>query len=213
VSTEKTDIDVALNRGVVRVLEDTHCYVIAKDYSGWDGTSVNYTLDPTILEIDDMELLGSTLPMERLSSYDLRAKRRVGTPTGSPVRYWAVKGANLLMFYPAPGTSDVITFYEVPVPTSLSGASDDPSVTTFGGVPTVLHEGIKLYACGSLASMDDDQTSGQGKRYRDLYDEEITRYKKILRKRGGTRLPRAVVNGSKRRRPFHDNSIYPGGSQ
>jgi hypothetical protein len=208
---EKTVIDDAVNQAVQRVLEDTHCYVKETDYSGWDGTSQNYTLDATILDIVEVQLTstGVTYPLERLSIIDLLERRRTGQTSGSPTRYYAVSGGNLLMFYPAPGTGDTLVVYHVPIPTAMSGATDDPSTNTFGGVPQILHEAVFFYACSRLASYDDDQTSAQGQRYRDWYKEEITRYREILRKRGGTRNARAVVNDKRRRLARHTNDIYP----
>jgi hypothetical protein len=137
VTNEKTTIDDAINVAVQRVLEDTHCYVKETDYTGWDGTSQNYTLDSAILEIVEVQLSSSgvTYPLERLSIIDLLERRRQGQTSGSPVRYYAMSGANLLMFYPAPGTGDTLVVYVVPVPTALSGSTDDPSSTTYGGIP------------------------------------------------------------------------------
>lgn len=193
------------------MLEDTHCYVKETDYTGWDGTSQNYTLDATILEVVELQLTstGVTYPLERLSIIDLLERRRRGQTTGSATRYYSMSGANLLMFYPAPGTGDTLVVYFVPVPTAMANPTDDPSNNTYGGVPQILHEAIFFYACSRLASYDDDQTSQQGQRYRDWYDKEITRYREILRKRGGTRNARAVVNDKRRRRVNHDNSTYP----
>jgi hypothetical protein len=210
-TNEKTTIDDAINRAVQRVVEENHCYVKEIDYSGWDGTSVNYTLDSAILEILEVTLTstGIVYPLERLSIEDMLERRRTGQQTGSPTRFYSVQGANLLMFYPAPGTGDTLTTYVVPLPTALANPTDDPSSTSFAGVPEVLHEAIFLYAASKLASYDDDQSSAQGQRYRDWYNEELTRYKTILRKRGGTRNARAVVNDKRRRRLYHDNSIYP----
>ena len=209
--SEQTVVDDAINRAVQRVLEDTHCYVKEIDYTGWDGTSQNYTLDAAILEIVEVQLssTGVTYPLERLSIIDLLERRRQGQTSGTPSRYYSVQGANMLMFYPAPGSGDTLTTYVVPVPTALAAQSDDPSTTTMGGIPEILHEAIFLYACSQIGSYDDDQTSAQGQRYRDWYDKEITRYKTILRKRGGTRNARAVVNDKRRRRTMHDNSTYP----
>lgn len=208
---EQTVVDDAINRAVQRVLEDTHCYVVQADYSGWTGTDEDYTLDTAILDIVEMQLTstGVTYPLERLSIIDILERRRTGQPAGSPTRFYAVSGANLLMFYPAPGANDTLTVYHIPIPTALANQTDDPSNAAYGGVPEVLHEGIFLYACSKLASYDDDQTSAQGQRYRDWYDKEITRYREILRKRGGTRNARAVVNDKRRRKTYHRNDIYP----
>jgi hypothetical protein len=206
---EKTTIDDALNVAVQRVLEDTHCYVTSSNATGWDGTSEDYTLDSRILDIIEVQLASSgvTYPLERLSVVDLLERRRTGS--GTPASYYCVSGANLLMFSSPPGSGDTMNIYYIPVPTSLSSSTDDPSSTTYGGVPSILHEAVFFYACSRLASYDDDQSSAQGQRYRDWYKEEITRYKEIIRKRGGTRNARAVVNEKRRPRLSHLNDVYP----
>jgi hypothetical protein len=210
-TTEQTEIDEAINAGVLRVLEDTHCYALQTVFTGFDGTSLDYTLDSTILEVVDLyfKSAGTNYALARLSVPDLIQRRNSGVSTGSPVSFYAVTGANLIMFHPAPGTGDTLSIYHVPVPTALSASGDDPSSTSLGGVPAVLHRAILYWAYSEAASYDDDQTSAQGQRYRDWYDKEITRYKNIIRKKGGTRLARAVVNDKRRRLKFHDNSVYP----
>jgi hypothetical protein len=214
IAAEKTLIDDALNVGVQRVLEDTHCYVKRVDFSSFDGTSLDYTIDAAILEIKELYLTsGSTLyPLERITESDMIQRRLLGQPSGTPVQVYAVSGANLLMFWPAPGAADTLAIYNVPIPTPLSSPTDDPSSTSptnFGGVPSILHEAIFYHACRKAASYDDDQSSAQGQRYSDWYDKEITRYRGIIRKRGGDRNARAVVNDKRRRRAFHTNDIYP----
>lgn len=211
-TNEKTLIDLAINRGVQRVLEDTKCYVKKIDYTGFDGTDGDYTLDSGILVVKDLYLTssaGTRYDLTRVSVEELNERRRISVATGSPATMFAETGANLIMFWPAPGTGDTLSVYHVPLPTALAGSTDDPSTTTFGGVPEILHEAIFLFACKKAASYDDDQTSAQGQRYQDWYDKEITRYHKILREKGGDRNARAIVNEKRRRRAFHDNSIYP----
>lgn len=191
-----------------RVLEDTHCYVTSATLTSFDGTSADFTLDATILEIVDLWFSGGLEPPERLSIPDLDRRRIVAAPSSTPT-YYSLAGANLLMFYPTPPASATLNLYYVPIPTALSGPTDDPSSTTYGGVPAILHEAIFYHACRRAASYDDDQSSAQGQRYSDWYDKEITRYKDIIRKRGGDRNARAVVNDRRRRGRYHDNSVYP----
>lgn len=208
---EKQTIDDALIVAVQRVLEDTHCFVVKTDYTGFDGSSVDYTLDAAILDVVELYLTsgGTRYALTRVSVQELIDKRRVGLPGGSPVSFYAVTGANLIMFWPPPGTGDTLSVYGVPVPAPLANPTDDPSTSTYGGVPSILHEAIFFYACSRCASYDDDQTSAQGQRYRDWYDKELVRYHKIIRQKGGSRNARAVVNDKRKHRPFHDNSVYP----
>lgn len=209
---EKQVIDDALNVAVQRVLEDTHCYVVETDYTAFDGTSTDYDLDASILDVVEMFLTssGTRYALTRVSVQDMIERRRVGLPGGSPVSFYATTGANKIMFWPPPGVSDTLSIYNVPLPTALAAPTDDPSNATTGGVPQILHEAIFLYACSRCASYDDDQTSAQGQRYRDWYDKEIVRYHKIIRGKGGSRNARAVVNDKRRRRRFHANDVYPG---
>ena len=216
VSSEKTVIDSAINRAVQRVLEDTHCYVQRTDFSDFDGTHDDWDMSSSgMLEIVELYLTSVDevrYALQRVSVPEIIEQRRLGLPTGTPASIYAVTGMNLLMFWPTPSATDVLSVYHVPLPTALASGTDDPSSTSptnFGGVPEVLHEAIFLYACSTLASYDDDQTSAQGQRYRDWYDKEITRYQKILRKRGGSRNARARVNEKRTRRPFHRNDVYP----
>lgn len=210
--TEQSLIDAALNEAVLEVLRDTRCYVKETDYTSFDGSSSDYTLDSSILEVVEMYLTsgGTNYMLERLSVQDLVERRRAAAPAGSPTMYYAINGANMIMFYPAPGASDTLKVYHVPVPTALSASSDDPSNAANGGIPTVLHKGILFQAYKLLASYDDDSTSAQGQRYSDWYDAEITKYRKEINRLGG-RNARAVVNDKRRRHPYHDNSVYPQG--
>jgi hypothetical protein len=116
------------------------------------------------------------------------------------------------MFWPLPGSTDVIELYYIPVPAAMSASSDDPSTASLGGIPKQLHYAIEFWAESRGASYDDDQSSAQGARYQQNYKDELTRYKKFLRERGGIRNQRAVVNDKRRNRSFHDNSIYPANS-
>ena len=188
--TECSLVDSAVNQAVQRVLEDTLCYVTPATIDDFDGTSSDYTLDATILEIAVMWFSsgGTNYRLERLSIEGLVEKRRVANPTGTPTAFYALAGASTLMFWPTPGAADTLNFYYIPIPTSLSATGDDPSSTSLGGVPKILHEAIFFYACKRLASYDDDQSSAQGQRYQDWYDAEIKRYREIIRRRAGFRL-------------------------
>lgn len=211
-NTEQSIIDDAVNNAVQKVLEDTHCFVEEVDYSGgFDGTSGDYTLDTAILAVIDMYLTtqGANYHLERLTFQDLIERRRIASPSGSPTMYYAIQGDNLISFHPAPGTGDVLKMYQVPVPTALALTGDDPSNTSLAGIPSLLHRAIFYWAARELASYDDDATSQQGILYDQKYQAEVTRYKKMLRKMGGNRNARAVVNDVKRRRTFHTNDIYP----
>jgi hypothetical protein len=210
ISAEKQTVDDAINVGVQRVLEDTHCYVISAALTGFDGTSADFSIDASILEVVELWFTsgGTSYPLEHLSVADLVRRRLYSSSSSTPL-YYAVGGANLLMFYPTPPVGATLNVYYVPIPTALSSPTDDPADTTHGGVPQILHEAIFYHACRRVASYDDDQSSAQGQRYSDWYDKEMERYRGIIRKRGGARNARAVVNDKRRLGRYHDNSVYP----
>ena len=215
---ECSDVDTWINQARDRVLMDTGCYVTAESLTissltavtSLSGAVTDYQMPTEALEIVGLYIQSSgwSPRVDRVSVPELIEARRLSLPSGTPTQVYALAGADLLMFWPLPASTDVIELYYIPVPTDLSQQAHDPSNTTYGGIPKQLHTAIKYWACAEGASYDDDQSSAQGQRYRDDYDKEITRYRKFLRERGGLRNQRATVNGGRRRRPFHDNSTY-----
>lgn len=208
-----------MNEGVIKVLEDTHCYVKSQSFTAlsavpFDGTTTDFTFDSGILEIVDAYFTSSGVNyrLDRVSVNELIERKRVSVPSGTPTMYVAVNGENMLQFWPAPGSGDSLMVWFVPIPTALSASSDDPSVNANGGVPKYMHKAIEYWACAEAADYDDDQSSAQGQRYRDDYNLEIVRYRKHMRRRGGNRNQRARVNETRRPRPYHTNDIWPSGS-
>lgn len=217
--TENTQVDQWINRGVERVLMDTGCYVTSESLTvssltavtSLGGTVTDYQFPTEILEITAMYIQSSSgigPALKRVAVPDLVDMRRLSLPTGSPVTSYALAGADLLMFWPSPASTDVIEMYYIPIPTALSASGDDPSTATNGGIPKQLHLAIKWWACVEGASYDDDQSSAQGQRYMDWYNQELSRYHKFMRLRGGKRNQRAKVNSPGRPRAFHTNDIY-----
>jgi hypothetical protein len=219
---EGPDVDLWIQQGVERVLMDTGCYVTAESFnistltavSSLGGTVVDYLMPIEVLEITGMYTQsGGTSPgLERVSVPELIDRRRLSVPSSSPTQVYALAGADLLMFWPLPASTDTIELYYVPVPTALLAQGDDPSTLANGGIPKQLHKAIEYWACSCGASYDDDQSSAQGQRYRDNYKEELTRYRKFIRERGGLRNARAKVNDTRRRRRSHTNDVYYSGS-
>lgn len=198
VSGDQGDIDRWVNEGVIRVLMDTQCYVTAVTVT--PGANQDYTLATTVLDILDMYTTssGSVTSLDRKTLAEINQMRRGSSSTG-PARYYALVGANALAFYPTPGAADTVTMYQITRPTALSNGSDDPSATANGGIPTEYHKAIEYWACAEAADQDDDQSSGQGQRYRDWYQQELNRVRKLARRKGGHRLAPAVANPRGRR--------------
>lgn len=178
----------------------------------------DYTLPTGILSVRAFQWAnagGSSGVPERVSVDEILRLRSWadGSSSTLPATYYAVAGTNLLMVYPTPSSADTITVYYVPRPTAMSSASHDPSNATYGGVPAEFHPAVEKYALWHLASMDDDQTSGQGERYRIEYEGDNGRGGLIARMRGqilrhGGRPGRAQFAPS-RRRLGGRNDVYP----
>lgn len=193
---------------------DTGCYVTSATLTP-GATGQDFTLDASVLEIIDIDSSSATVGygMERLSVGELRQLRRnSGTASTSPTLFYALAGQNLLMFYPPPGSADTFTIYYVPVPTALSASADDPSTASLGGIPTAFHKAIEYFALSEAADSNDDASSTQGLKYYQLYQEQVKKIRRTLRRKGGSIMPRARVGPRGPRGPSryinHDNSVY-----
>lgn len=210
---DKTLVDGWLNDGVVDVLLRTECYVTSATMTETSGTG-DYTLDTAMLIVKSLRWSaadGSSdsypqrVPVTEIER--LRAATSTTDTTSTPASAYAVNGSNLLMVWPTPTAADTITVYYVPRPTAMSSASHDPSNATYGGVPAEFHKAIVLYAKWWAGDFADDQSSAQGERYKQLYEDEIKRIRKYKVLHGG-RLGRSLFRPSRRRGVIH-NDQYP----
>ena len=81
----------------------------------------------------------------------------------------------------------------MPRPTALSATADVPS-----DVPAEFHKAIEFYALREAADYDDDQSSYLGRYYDQQYTAWITRIKKAIWQKGGSKLPVAQMKGRRR---------------
>lgn len=199
--SDETLVDGWLNEGVIEVLLQTGCKVISGTMSLVAGTK-DYDLDTGILAVKHAYITASSQDyrMEQVSPHELIDMRLRGSNAqSSPALYYAVEGSHLFMVYPTPAAADTVTLYYVPRPTAMSSGAHDPSNTTYGGVPAEMHKAIEYYALWQGADYQNDETSGQGERYRQMFDAEIKKQRRWVNSKGNVRLPRAVVG---RRRPI-----------
>lgn len=202
---DATEINKYLNRGVRYVLRNTHCY--QTEVTVTPGAADNYTLASTILDIVDASFTSNSenYELERRTPAEIRRMRRASASTDGPTRYYALAGANLMMFYPQPGASDTLSLLQVPAPTAMSSGSHDPSNATYGGIPEDYHDLIELYACWQLAMVDDDSSSQMGRDYKALLDLGIAAARREIERRGGHRSPR-FTPGRRRFVPRHPSA-------
>ena len=191
--TDETLLDSWANEAVLDVLLKTGVYRSSATMTLTANTK-DYTLPSEILAVDELYITGSNgdRPLTRASTQDLLYMRRA-TSTSGDVMFYAVNGANLLMVYPTPTAADTLTVYYTPRPTAMSSGAHDPSSTTYGGIPAEHHKAIEYYCLWQGGDYLDDQSSSQGQRYLDLYEKELAKIRRAVRRKGGKRLGRATV--------------------
>lgn len=177
-------IDQWINDGVAEVVAETKSKVAVATAAITAGEP-DYEMDTAILRIlwvqnaDGYEL-------EPTAPDDILRLRLNGA--ADVTRRYAVDGSNMLMLYPTPAAAGTLTLRYVPRPVTLSSGSDTPSE-----IPSEFHRAVTWYALWQGADYDDDQTSAQGARYQQLYEQQLARIRGRLQKKRGRRLPRAQV--------------------
>lgn len=208
-SEEQGFIDGWVNEGVVEVLKRTKCTV--QSATATPGATADYALPTTVLDLVDVYFTsgGQTYePLERVTVDELLLYRQASTTgTAGPPAKFALAGNGLVMWWPTPSATDTITYYAVVRPTALSASSDTPSSASNGGIPDEYHKAIEVYAFAEAADWADDQTSAQGQRYRDRFNELVGQIRSDLRRKGGRPLRARVGNRLRGWRP-HDRSVY-----
>ena len=179
-SAEQQLIDMFVNRGVVDTLRKTKCYATPA-FLALEGGVWEYNFPTAILEIMSAAISSGTdeptsAPLQRRTTADIESMRRSGS-VGQP-RYFSLEGANLLMLYPTPQDGQDLHIIFVPRPQPLVDENDDPGDLGFGGIPEEYHDAVTLYTLARMADYDDDASSQQGDRYRQLYE---ARYRQIRR--------------------------------
>lgn len=154
---------------MIDVLLRTHVYITTATMT-LTANQGDYNLDPGILAIDDIYLSssGANFRLQRLASTDL-INLRLFSVTSAPIQMYGMSGANLFMVYPTPLQADTLTIYYVPRPTAMASGTDDPSTTTFGGIPSEYHYGLELYMQWKAGDAFDDESSSNGETYRRAY--------------------------------------------
>lgn len=200
-------VDGWINEAVLDVLLQTRCYVTSSTTTTTAGEG-DYTLDSDILQTQDMYCTdgGQTQRLRQVSPaqiLDMRVASNV--QQDSPTTHYAVAGSNLLMLYPIPSGTNTLTIYYVPRPSTLNEAGQDPSNTTYGGIPSEFHRALVKYAEAEAADYRDDQTSQHGDRYRTDYERWLGKIRKYVNQKGNVTTTAFEIPG--RSLPPHDPSM------
>ena len=188
--TEDVLLGRRLNQAVRQVLRDTHMLVATGTVTLTADTN-DYELPTTSIALRNLTN-SDDVPLDRVSVEEIHELRRATQATGSNVWKYAVNGANLLMIYPTPGSAEVLTMYYVPKPTEMSSGTNDPSSSTYGGIPVEYHDLIEFWAAYRMLLYDESQ---RAKTFKDLYDKGIFEARRDMKRKGGRKLgPVRLVN-------------------
>ena len=195
-------IDGWVNEGVADVVMRSKCRQRPATMTLTANTK-DYTLPTGVISILNAYITsgGNDYALQQVSAQELDDMRRRGTTANSPVRFYALGGADLLRLYPTPTAADTVNLTYVPRPTTLSAGANTPSE-----IPTEWHRLVTYFALWRGADFDDDSTSEQGERYRKMYEDGLKLFRGQLATKGNARLP--VARLSRRRRALvpHDPS-------
>lgn len=206
-SSEQLLVDSWINEAVCDVLQETRCY-IAEATLSLPANQVDLTLDSSVLTINDIYSTsgGVNYQLERVPPDYILQARQGAVVAASPLKWYALNGANMIMLHPAPSGTDTITIYYVPRPTVMAAGANDPSQIAYGGIPSEWHKAIEFYALWQGGDYSDDETSQAGATYFQEYQAWIRRIRQQRDRRGGRRMGR-IVPGRRTRSPVpHDNS-------
>lgn len=219
-SSDQLLMDRWINEGVVEVLLRTHIRLATNTFNLVNGT-VEYDLDTvasgTLAIHEAIRTVAAADKRLIRVALDEIMQLRTGAVSAGTGYFFTLEGANLFITYPTPGASETVTIYRVPRPTTMTTGANDPSTTSFGGVPVEAHKAIEYYALAEAGDFDDDTTSGQGARYRALFFQEIEWLKQVVLVRGGRRPAVSALGGGRAARipaevPIftHDPSLLVG---
>lgn len=197
-SAEQALVDSWCNEAVVQILLRTHC-TVEKGSVSTIASTWRYQLDTDILALTELYREGRSERVKRASSHQIVDYQRASPATNDTLDlHYAVEGANLLLLWPTPASVFTLDFFYVPRPTAMSSASHDPSSLTFGRIPTEFHKAIEYYALWQGAEYDESRTAQGGERFRALYEDELTKIRRAINLKGGSKLHPARLAGRRR---------------
>lgn len=211
-STEQAQVDKWSNDAVIQFLVETKCYVKSFGAALTAGAD-SYDLGSSVLAFKSLYIVasdGTISPMlQPMSTDEIIWRKRFPSSQGWAPFGYALEGSNLLLLSSQARAGDSLDGLYVPRPTVMSNPTDDPSVSTFGGIPTEFHETLVQYPLWKASIWDDDYGSAmQGTRrfvmigaaYEQAWTQGIQDAKLRLRKKAGVRWAPAKPGGRSKRR-------------
>jgi hypothetical protein len=195
------------NRAVLDILIKTKCRVREMSLNLTAGKDA-YSLDTDVLvmlELWASDANGNERVLEPMALDEINTRRLYGDLATPPVSYYTLQGSDLLIVFPTPDSGGTLKGQYVPRPTAMSAAGNDPSTTTYGGIPSEYHDLIEEYIFYYAARGDDHQGSARGNQYLARYLQRIQEMRRELLRKRGNRLPIARVGRRDRSRRFLTN--------
>lgn len=208
--TEDGDrLRIWIQEGVDNVLLDTQVYADVQDITLTVGVT-KYRLPSTILAVLSSEIRGDTNTSLRLVDYEtLQEKLRANAVEGA--FYAALLGHDWLVVAPSPSAGQVIRIDYVPRPTRMTADGNDPSSSTYGGIPDWGHEAILAWVRFKAAIRNDKLQGLNVENARALYDLECGKIRKRMRRKAGRRTAPARI-GYPGRNTGRRNDVYYSGA-
>jgi hypothetical protein len=161
---EWTEMQRALNQGVLDILSRTRIYVRKVDLATTTGVR-EYDLSGEVLRMYSVYRDGGEEPLQEVDATQLgiEGSRNV----------FAMPGFNRIALGWEPEVNGAITAWYTPRPVAMTAIGNDPSSTdpvNYGGIPPQFHSAILDYASWQVADAVGDAQTGRGERYRILYE-------------------------------------------
>ncbi len=198
-------------KGVVDVLLRTHVYVEGGDMTLTAGVS-EYRTDADVLAVLNDRITSSSqqrhfdvVTLAEIIDYQNANATYSSSQTGASKV--AFEG-NLMVTYPAASAGDSIRFYYVPRPTDMTDDAHDPSVATYGGIPSEYHDAILYYMLWQGAEYDDKRAALSPEDYFKLYDALCKEYRQFHRKKASRGIRPARIGYPNRRNLGRRSDTY-----
>ena len=159
----------------------------------------DYELPNDVLMVNQIQVTttdGQVIPLAPIDPEEMLWRRRY--PGAIPIRYYSMQGANLLMLYPTPSESDIVTMYYVPYPTTITLSNWTQDISALAGIPTQFQYIVELWVKHRAGDHADDASSQNGMTYYQLYMQEVKKARGKIRRMQGRKRP--FARGGRRQR-------------
>lgn len=188
-ATEQTFLLDWLNEALQQFLLETKVKVESQTVNLTVGYN-DYELPSDVLVVNQVEVTttdGQVIPLAPIDPEEMLWRRRY--PGAIPIRYYSMQGANLLMLYPTPTESDIVTMYYVPYPTAVTSSNWTSDIQTLAGIPSQFHHIVEYWVLFRAGDFSDDASSQNGMSYFQLWQLEVKKARGKIRRIQGRKRP------------------------